>query len=415
MFHPWSRATAFFMILIVPCLAACGDDEDGGGATSAAGAGGGGAASGPRFAITTQVLGSDTADSLSYVVVTDSLDAGTPLSLGDGIEIVGRALGVGPEGGGAVFVAGDAEPTVTRYDLQADGSLKKGSAVSFLGKGLASIGEYGGQFQFVSETKAYFFDGPTAQVVVWNPKDMTVTGDIPLDDLVLADATLTFSAAPLRQGNDVITFAGWRQGPEVPSQAAIVVVDSATDEATVVTDDRCGYVRDGALGPDGKIYVATEAYGAAVHRLNPDSAAAACMLRFDPETREFDPDFHVELSSLFDGSAAGSLIRGPGGEAFLRVLDEEAFEIKEDTHPRVLASAAAWRWASVTLGDEPTATVLGAEPTGGSVVMLELGDRSFAPLYQGQSSTTFLEITADGPGEATLSTEGLVFSAVKMR
>lgn len=409
-----SKATAFLMVLCVPYLAACGDDEDGGGAGSGTGAGGG-AASGPKFAITTQVLGADAADSLSYVVVTDTLDTDTPLSLSDGIEVLGRALGVGPEGGGAVFVAGDADPTVTRYDLQADGSLKEGSAVSFLGRGLASIGEYGGQFQFISETKAYFFDGPTAQVVIWNPRDMTVTGGISLDALVIEDAILTFSAAPLRRGNEVITFAGWRRGPEVPSQAAIVVVDSTTDEATVVTDDRCGYVRDGALGPDGKIYVATEAYGAAVHRLNPDSAAAPCMLRFDPEAKAFDSDFYVELSSLFDGDTAGSLIRGPGGEVFLRVLDEEAFEIKDDTHPRVLASAAAWRWASVTLGDTPTATVLDAEPTGGSVVMLELGDRSFAPLYQGQEATTFLEITEGGPGERSLSTQGLVFSAVKMR
>lgn len=409
-----SKATAFLMVLCVPYLAACGDDEDGGGAGSGTGAGGG-AASGPKFAITTQVLGADAADSLSYVVVTDTLDTDTPLSLSDGIEVLGRALGVGPEGGGAVFVAGDADPTVTRYDLQADGSLKEGSAVSFLGRGLASIGEYGGQFQFISETKAYFFDGPTAQMVIWNPRDMTVTGGISLDALVIEDAILTFSAAPLRRGNEVITFAGWRRGPEVPSQAAIVVVDSTTDEATVVTDDRCGYVRDGALGPDGKIYVATEAYGAAVHRLNPDSAAAPCMLRFDPEAKAFDSDFYVELSSLFDGDTAGSLIRGPGGEVFLRVLDEEAFEIKDDTHPRVLASAAAWRWASVTLGDTPTATVLDAEPTGGSVVMLELGDRSFAPLYQGQEATTFLEITEGGPGERSLSTQGLVFSAVKMR
>ncbi|WP_437971859.1 hypothetical protein WMF04_22315 [Sorangium sp. So ce260] len=407
----------FLFTLAVSCLVACGDSaSDGAGGTGGEdGTGGAGGASGDVVALTTQVFGVEAADTLSYILLTDTLDSDQPLSLDSGIEILGRAIGAGPDGGGALFVASDAAPTVTRYDLAGNGSLKKGDTVSFQGQGLATIDEYGGQFQFVSETKAYFFDGHTAQVVIWNPKEMTVTGAIPLDDLVLGEATLTFTAAPLRMGDAVISFAGWRNGPEVPSQAGIVVVDTATDEATVVTDDRCGYVRDGAEGPDGKIYMATEAYGAAVHRLNPDNAAAPCMLRFDLESGKFDPDFHVELGSLFDGDAAGSLIVGTGGEAYLRVLDESAVEIKEDTHPRVLASAAAWRWASVTLGDAPAATLLDAEPTSGSVVSVSLGGKSFVLQFLGQDSTTFRELGANGPGEVSLSAPGVVFSAAKLR
>ncbi|WP_438030506.1 hypothetical protein [Sorangium sp. So ce233] len=422
-------ANALLLTLLLPCIAACGDDTSdatGSGATSggAGGEGAGGATSGtggapdtgPMYALTVQVFGPDGGDTQSYILVTDTLDSDQPLSLDDGVEVLGRALGVGPDGGGAVFVASDAAATVTRYDLQQDGSLEEGDTVSFQGKGLAKIGEYGSQFHFVSETKAYFFDGPTAQVVVWNPEEMAVTGDIPLDSLVVPDATLTYSSAPpLRLGDDVITFGGWRVGPEVPSLAAVVVVDSATDEATVVTDDRCGYVRDGVEGPDGMIYVATEAYGAAVHRLNPDNAAAPCMLRFDPETRQFDPDFHVEISTLFDGDTAGSLFGGPDGKAFLRVLDESVFEIAADTHPRVLASAAAWRWASVTLGDAPEATVLDAEPSGGSVLSVALGDRTFLLEFAGQESTTLSELGEEGPLAAALTAPGLAFSAVKLR
>ncbi|WP_248913974.1 hypothetical protein [Polyangium aurulentum] len=347
--------------------------------------------------------------------MTDKLGSDASLSLDEGLEIPGRALGVGPEGAGAVFVAGDAGPTLTRYDLQGDGSFQSGATMSFQGKGIATFGEYQGQFQFISETKAYFFDGPTGQVVIWNPKEMTITGQIPLDGLVLADATLTFTAAPLRRGDDVITFAGFRNGPEVPSRAAVVVVNSKTDEATVVTDDRCGYVRDGIEGPDGKIYMATEAYGAAVHRLNNDNAEPPCMLRFDPATKKFDTAFHVELGTLFGGQTAGSLTRGPGNEAYLRVLDESVFPVMPDTHPRVLASAAAWKWATVTLGDTPTAEVLAAAPNNGSVIPLELGDQSFVALFQGQDSTKLLELGANGPGDVALSAPGLVFSAVKIR
>lgn len=399
------------LALFLPCLAACGDDtSDGprGGEPIIP-------ATGPAYAITVQVFGPDASDSQSYVTVTGTLDSDAPLSLDRGVEVLGRAIGAGPDGGGAVFVASDAAPTVTRYDLQANGSLKEGDTVSFQGKGLASLGEYGSQFQFISETKAYFFDGPTAQVVIWNPKEMTVTGEIPLDGLVIPDTTLSYSPAPLRRGDDVITFAGWRKGLVVPSQAAVVIVDSTTDEATIVTDDRCGYVRDGVEGPDGMIYLATEAFGAAVHRINPDNAVAPCLLRFDPETKQFDPNFHVELGALVDGGTAGSLIRGPGNEVYLRVLDEEAFEVKEDSHPRVLASAAAWRWARLTLGDSPEITLLDAEPSGGSVLSVSFEGRHFVLQYQGQESTTLRELGEAGPGEVTLSAPGLVFSAAKLR
>ena len=139
------------------------------------------------------------------------------------------------------------------------------------------------------------------------------------------------------------------------------------------------------------------------------------MLRFDPTTKQFDAAFHVELGTLFGGQTAGSLIRGPGNEAFLRVLDESVFPIMPDTHPRVLASAAAWKWATVTLGDTPTATVLDAAPSNGSVIPLELGDRSFVALFQGQDSTKLLELGANGPGDMALSTPGLVFSALQIR
>lgn len=369
---------------------------------------------GALYAVVTQIFADDAANNQTYIVVTDSLEGGE-LSTDDGIELPGRAIGAGPANGGALFVGGDSGPTVTRYELQDDGTLEERDTVSFIGEGIATIGEYGGQFHFVSEDKAYFFDGPTAQLVIWSPEAMTVLDTVPLTDLVIEGTTLTFSASPLVVGDKVITFAGWRLGPAVPSEVGIVVVDTTSDDVTVLRDGRCGYARDGALGEDGMVYLATEAYGAAVHRLNAENAAAPCMLRFDPDTLALDDAFAPELSALGDGAPTGSLTRGAGGSVFLRVLDETAFEIVADTHPRVLASAAAWRWARVTLGDEPALELLDTEVSGGSVVMLELGDRSIAPMFVGGESTTFHALSRDGLGEPLASIPGLVFSAVKLR
>lgn len=369
---------------------------------------------GAVYALTTQVFG-ETEDQ-SYVLLTHELAADTKLSLSDAVvEIAGRALGTGPEGSGRLYVASDLGPTVTRYDLSDDGKLAGGSSISFLGKGVTSLGEYGGQFQYVSDNKAYWFDGPTAQVVVWDPSAMKVTGSIPLTTLAAANQTLTFSAAPIRQGNKLYAFAAWREGLAITSRAAVVIVDTKTDQATIVEDTRCGYARDGVLADDGYLYIATEAFGSAAYHLNHDNPVP-CMLRLDTKTDELDATFKVTLSQLFEGKDAGSLVVGPNNQAFLRVLDPKAIP-DGVTNPRVLAGVPAWSWYKLTPGAEPAVSAIkNVELAGGSVLPFKLGKRRFAPLFIDGEETQFLELTQDGPASKDAVTiPGLVFSAVKLK
>jgi hypothetical protein len=377
-------------------------------------AGAGGSPEAPAvYALTAQVFGET--ENQSYVLLTDELGADTTLSLDDAVvEIAGRALGTGPEDGGVLFVAGELAPTITRYDLTDDGKLAGGSSVSFLGKGITKFGEYGGQFQYVSKDKAYWFDGPTAQIVVWNPTTMKVTDALPLTGLAAANQVLSFTAAPVRSGRKLYSFAAWREGLAITSRLAVVVVDTETDAVTIVEDHRCGYVRDGVL-EGSMLYLATEAFGSAAHYLDATNPAP-CLLRLDTSDDSFDASFDVELSSLFEGRSAGSLVVGPDNQAFLRVLDAGAIP-PETTNPRVLASAPAWEWYRFTPGDEPEVSLVeGAAIAGGSVLPFKLGARTFAPLFIDGEETQFLELTADGPaaGEA-ITVPGLVFSAVKLK
>jgi hypothetical protein len=376
----------------------------------------------PLFALTTQVFGADAASTQSYVLLASSLDS--PLDLADAVlEIPGRALGTGPIDGGRLYVAGDAGPTVTRYDLTPSGGLDEHSSISFLGKGVSEFGEYGGQFQYVSEDKAYWFDPGTAQIVIWDPEAMRLTGDIALSELAFEGEGLSFTAVPVRDEQLIYSFASWRTGPTpiaIPDRAGVVVLDTETDEATVVLDTRCGYVRDGVLAPDGYLYLATEAIGAAVNFLNFNNASAPCLLRFDTETRTFDAEFKVELSSLFDGATGGSLVVAASGQAFLRFLDEQLLpadpEDPVNLNPRFLASAPVWRWAHFTPGSEPTVEPLDTAATTGSVLPFRLGDRTLAPLFSQSESTRLIELTDTGLSEAaSASVPGLVFSAVKLK
>ncbi|WP_164021055.1 hypothetical protein [Pyxidicoccus trucidator] len=402
---PRLTATALALSL----LAACGDDKDPVDPIDET-------PEKPVYAAIAQVSANN--ESQSYVILTDSVDQTAPLSLEKAIEVPGRALGSGPMKSGSLYVSSSEGAEVTRYDLTTEGTLEKKATVSFQGRGVASIGEYQNQFQFISNTKAYYFDGRTAQLIVWNPTDMTLVNAVTINGLATEGAVTTFATHPVRTGNLVIMPVGWRPsaGVGITKQAGLVVVDTTTDAVTLVKDDRCGYVRDGVLGPDGMVYVATEAYGAAVFRVAGGSTPVPCLLKFNPQTRTFDTTFYRELSTLTGGAATGSLLPGPQGTAYLRVLDETVYTVNAGTHPRVVASAQAWTWWQLRL-DTLTATKVSTLPasTGSSFLFNVDDDRVLFTEFANNSTTTNFRELSDQSGTVAFSTQGLAFSFLQLR
>lgn len=367
------------------------------------------------FALVTRVYGEESDQ--SYVLLTDDPSSGS-LDLADAvIEVPGLALGTGIDDSGALFVASDAASTVTRYDLSEDGELVEGDTVDFSVQGIAYVGEYGGQFQYVSHDKAYWFSGEAARIVVWNPEEMTISDSIELDSLVHEGEALTFSAAPIRRGNRIYTFAAWHTPPPaltIVGRTAVIVLDTESDEVEVVEDTRSGYVRDGVFGDDGQLYVVTEGLGAAVNFLNADNAPAPTVLRFDPEAGDFDSEYEVDLNGLFDGDPAGMLVLSGNGQAFVRYLDPSLVEGAES--PMAVAGAAAWGWATFTAGDEPSVEILQDAPkSAGRLTPIKAGGKVYVPEFIDGESTRFTVLTDDGPASAALEVPGLVFSAVKLR
>lgn len=390
-------------LLALSLLAGCGDSEEPGTDDN----------TGPLYAITTQLLAADPAE--SYVVVTHQAEQTASLSLDKAIKVPGRALGVGIPKSGSLYVVSDESATVTRYQLNSSGSLESSGTVSFASKGVTSLGEYQANFQFISETKAYFFDGATAQVVIWNPTAMTVTGSIPLDALIIPDTILAFSGAVVKLGQQIIMPVGWRpvSGIGITQKAGVVSIDTTTDVASIATDDRCGYTHDAAVGTDGKVYIATEAYGAAVRRVAAD-APEPCLLKFDPQTRAFDSTFYRSLPELVGGGTAGALIPGSQGTAYIRVLDESIAPVLEGTHPRTIASGTGWQWWELKL-DTMIATRKADFPsTSGSVFLFESQNHTLYSEFGAGAASTTLRVLGES-GRPTVSTQGLSFSFLQLR
>ncbi|MFP2924898.1 MxcI protein [Pyxidicoccus sp. 3LG] len=368
----------------------------------------------PLYAITAQQLVSDPVE--SYVVVTTEAERTASLPLDNALKVPGRALGVGIPKTGSLYVVSDESATVTRYSLNDEDRLEASGTVSFASLGVTELGEYQANFQFISETKAYYFDGATAQVVIWNPSTMTVTGNIPLDTLVIPDTVLAFSGAVVRVDRQLIMPVGWRPetGVGITPKAGVVSIDTTTDVATIATDDRCGYTHDAAVGSDGQVYVATEAYGAAVRRVVGEEVAAPCLLRFNPQTRAFDPTFYRSLEALVGGGTAGALIPGPQGTAYVRVLDETVAPVLEGTHPRTVASGTGWQWWELKL-DTMTATRKADFPsTSGSVFLFESENQTLYTEFGAGASSTTLHVLGES-GRPTLTYPGLSFSFLQLR
>lgn len=369
----------------------------------------------------------------AFLYLTPNLDqdltlAEAALSFGNQAPLV-----FGPNGNGEFYVSlvgASSTRTVTRYAVSGAGALVETGSAS-LGKALA---EYGASFQIVSEDTAYLVNPD--ELVVWNPATLEVAGRTPIATAFdgAGSAVARLGATPIRLGDELFFGVGWLGAQSVPMPGSgVVVVDTETHATKVVRDARCPFAREAALGLDGYIYFGTEAYATTARALYPQLVKSSCVVRFDPATHSFDPDFKVEALGLEGGDASSLLpaayINGPAGRLFARVLDTALVATDPYTvgGPRVLSSAGnVFRWVRIDDNQPNAATVLLAEPTHGSVVPLSLGSRLFAPRFQwGPTAdpvsaqtvvaTEFVELGLDGPVGVAFKAEGAVFSGIAIR
>lgn len=367
---------------------------------------------------------------ITYLAQVDDLAAGTTVGF-TGPQVPGSVIAVASGDDPYVYV-GSSSSVLYRYVVTADG-IELDDEVDFINEGTTAINGYQSALFLVDETKGYFLDLANNQVVIWNPTDMTVTGAEDFSETVTgADIRSGHSGFPIQIGTKYYYGLGFIDSTTlgVLGGAAMLVIDSADDSATVFRDpmDRCGYTFSIAEGTDG-IYLASESYAAANHALD-DSAPAPCMVRFDPETETFDETFQQDLTALVGGTAAGTVVPGPtAGEAYLRVLEEselpctvEQWSMGDSSCPaggagpraRLLSVQAAWKWYELTLGDTPVATEMpDAVLTSGATLGINSGAEILVPEFEG-TATDLRDFTGNVYGDIVLESEGYIRSIAKV-
>ena len=352
----WVRAHVCALSLVV---AGCASSSPG----ATGGDGGAGQAGAPLYAVCGLVF---TPDGRSgYLAVVPDLEPTTTFELADTLEFPSGSLCAAPGNSNRIYLGIAERAVVQRYSVGDDNALQFDAEFALSGLGItAPIGR--NPLQFLSDTRAYFIDGSTLQVVVWNPETMVIEGSFDIDGLASDDLALDVNEV-VRDGDRLVMSTRYfRRDDSAELLVKAVFIDPTDDSVLYAEDRRCGNIAWTAVANNGDIYFASHPSQATRVRTglagNPPSTP--CLLRILAGTNEFDPTFFVELNSLTGGQPTGSILAGTDNTAYVLAYDEEQAPITPANEGR-LTLIPAWRyWALSFDGDFSSASVVTAVPPG---------------------------------------------------
>jgi hypothetical protein len=371
-----------------------------------------------RHAISTTVFQADGQTSLLGLVD----DPGAPglFDVATALEIGGSAALFGDDGRNVFSLGSSDSATVTRYEL-ADGQLLERGSFSLQPFGISSAFKRPELVPMISQTKAYWLDDVSAQIVVWNPDAMTVVGTISLAAAQRDGWLLELGQAVLRDGLVFIS-ANYRDDADGEAgEAVAIVVDTASDSVVgVATDTRCGGTLDIARGAGGVLYFASNTFAASLYALGRFvDYPAPCVLRIGSGEQSFDPGYHVSMLDLTGGLAAGQLVIGAGERAFLLALHTDLLgePITPDTELFALYEAPAWRWWSVDLASGAPAELVEDSParSASNRVLAAGGIEYIANLDPDAGTSTLMVPQADGQLTSGLEVTGYPYGLIQLR
>jgi len=354
-----------------------------------------------------------------FLVTVPNLDAGTQPDYDRSVTIERFTPLFGESGKTTFYTGSEDTPEITRWQLEGD-RLVQGPRVSFANQGLKNTNYYPGYVRFASPTKAYVFDAPSSSVIIWNPADMTVTGEIKLDLAPLSGDRKPYFGDEIVQRKDGKLLAGvyWygdnQQGGG--DFVRVYTIDPATDTVTRDDDTRCGDNYSSSLASDGTAYYSGGASSVITReRLGAGFGATPCLLRIVPPGGTFDDAYAIDPRTLTGGRPSGEVILVDDRTAFLRAFDASlapAF----DGDIRKYIDAPAYSWWRWTIG-EPQATLVPNQTPGTSGgLRFRVDDRQLVTVSsQDFSTTTLTELSATKGVVPQITLRGYPYGVLRLR
>ena len=320
------------------------------GAGNAAGEGGAGSVVEPEPEALYVVGGYQTTTDawIGYLSVVKDITSGT-LELTDAIEFPSDMSYASP-GNGVVYVGNGGEPVIERWKLDEDDRLVRDGEMGLAQYGIATGLGIKDPFQFLAEDRAYFIDGKSLQVVIWNPQSMETECTFSLEGFAEGDFFVGLNFVH-RDGDRLLLSARyWRPDDTAALLTRVAIIDTTTDQVSYVDDTRCGNIAFHAHDSQNNLYLASHPAqtGYVAAGLGGTPAAESCIIRFKAGADAFDQDYYVNLDTLVGGNGGG-IMQGAGDEAFVMKYAGPAYTIDNVAKAH---TSSSWELHRLTLGDE---------------------------------------------------------------
>jgi hypothetical protein len=286
---------------------------------------------------------------IGYLAVTDDLSAEGAIDLDKVVEFPDDMSFASP-GNGVIYVGNGSAPVIERWFLNGANELVKDGEVGLAQYGIASGLGIKDPLHFIAADRAYFIDGKTQQVVIWNPETLKTIDTFALDGFPEGDLFMGLNFVHKDGDRLLLSARYWRPDDTAALLTRVAIIDTTDDSVTYVDDTRCGNIAFQAHDRDNNLYLASHPAQTAVIAagLAGDPVAESCIIRINSGQNEFDQDYYVSLDDLVGGSAGG-IMQGAGDEAFILKHAGPALTID---NAGSAAKRSEWEIHRLTLGSE---------------------------------------------------------------
>jgi len=378
------------------------------------------AAPGPLYVVSARVFDDNGDGETGYLTTVASLAAGTTYDFDDAIEIAGGGAAFGREGDTGFYFAAGSEPTITRWEIGADGSFVPGAVLSFANLGLGNVGS-APYSPIYSADKSYFVDQGQQLIVIWNPSTMELIGTIPLNLGTRDNLSPVVHSDLTVRGDRIFAAVWWSDADDwtrLGDTAQLIAIDPVTDQVVSQADEtRCNQMVLAGLASDGTAYFSNRSAFTLPRLIFGDGFGVdSCAMRVVPPGERFEDGYDVDLGALVGGRPAGDFALVNDGVAFIRVFHPELVGPTTPENFDVVSNEAGFKWWRWQIGDARASEVEGQLPAANTVQVRSVDGKVYALNYAADfSSTTLDEFGADGTLTPGLSGPGAVYNVVRLR
>lgn len=209
-----------------------------------------------RYAFFTNLDSTHVLPAASHLVLASERAGAEVQSLESSLAMPAPAFGAAWVGSSDIYIANGDWNAIAKVSYSAD-TFKVGTRVTF-GEGTRISGSSEiSQLAVASNQSGFYFDGWSARVLRWNPSQMTAKEPIALELLKGRDGwRFSFTETPLQLHGKLYATGSWQLHDRAFRATAVVVIDIASEQASVFVDERCS-AASMALRADGWLYLAT--------------------------------------------------------------------------------------------------------------------------------------------------------------